>query len=233
MRPLRLFLTCVLLSAGCGGGEGADAPPFAPEVMGLAADEEVRLPGLQDEVHVVFDGFGVPHIYAQTEHDMFFMQGYQHAVQRWPQLELGRRTAGGTLSLLVGGADAGVIEDDKRLRILGVPAAGRAEWKAAQEAGGRGAETVLAYTAGINRFLDEWRSGQRSMPRGTELFLDPDRAADWTPEDSVILARYAAYLLQYDGRAEVEITDVWQRFEATFRADSDDEALAWEGLATY
>ena len=147
--------------------------------MALEADETVVLPGLSEEVHVVYDGFGVPHIYAQNERDMFFMQGYQHALQRWPQLELGRRTAAGTLSWMAGGADPGTVEEDKRLRILGVPAAGRGEWKIAEEQDGRAAATVRAYTAGVNRFLTQWKNGDKSLAVGTELLFDRDVVQDW------------------------------------------------------
>ena len=210
--------------AAC-GDEDAGEPPFAPEVMALTVDETQVLPGLSEDVRVVYDGFGVPHIYAQTERDMFFMQGYQHALQRWPQLELGRRTAAGTLATLIGGAEPGAVDDDKRLRILGIPAAGRGEWEVTDAADGRGESTLRAYAAGVNRFLAQWRAGEQELAQGIDLIFDRDRVEDWKPEDSVILARYVAFLLQYDGRAEVEITDVWQKYNDTL------SVALWQDLA--
>jgi len=50
-----------------------------------------RLPGLIDEVEIIIDPYGVPHIYAKNEKDMFFAQGFQAATDRLFQFELWRR----------------------------------------------------------------------------------------------------------------------------------------------
>lgn len=58
----------------------------------------VQLPGQRDSVEVLYDGYGVPHIYAQNEADLFYAFGYVHARDRLFQMEMIRRLADGRLA---------------------------------------------------------------------------------------------------------------------------------------
>ena len=62
----------------------------------------VKFSGLQEEVEIMIDPFGAPHIYAKNENDMFFAQGFQAASDRLFQFEMWRRQARGLLSELLG-----------------------------------------------------------------------------------------------------------------------------------
>ncbi len=59
---------------------------------------EVRAPGLRAPVEVIRDRWGVPHIYAENDHDLFFAQGYVIASERLFQLDFLLRLSTGTLS---------------------------------------------------------------------------------------------------------------------------------------
>ena len=48
------------------------------------------------------DDYGIAHIRAGNEHDLFFLQGYVHAEDRLFQMDASRRQAGGTLAELLG-----------------------------------------------------------------------------------------------------------------------------------
>jgi penicillin amidase len=61
-------------------------------------DQEINLQGLSQPVEVLWDDFGIPHIYAQTEEDAYFALGYVHAQERLFQMEALRRLADGRLS---------------------------------------------------------------------------------------------------------------------------------------
>jgi penicillin amidase len=63
---------------------------------------EMRLSGLRDPVEVLWDRWGVPHVYAQSTHDLFFAQGYIQASERLFQLELMLRFGSGRLSEVFG-----------------------------------------------------------------------------------------------------------------------------------
>ena len=68
-----------------------------PQVSG-----ELGVAGLTAPVRVVRDTWGVPHIYAQNDGDLFFAQGFVQAQDRLFQMDLWRRSAQGRLSEVLG-----------------------------------------------------------------------------------------------------------------------------------
>ena len=66
----------------------------------VTAQESTTLdvPGLQQPVEILVDRWGISHIYAETEYDLFFAQGWNAARDRLFQLELWRRQATGTVA---------------------------------------------------------------------------------------------------------------------------------------
>jgi penicillin amidase len=66
------------------------------------APETLSIPGLREPVQIVRDQWGVPHIYAKDEADLFFAQGYNIARDRLFQLELWRHQATGTGAEILG-----------------------------------------------------------------------------------------------------------------------------------
>lgn len=42
----------------------------------------IKLEGLTNEVEVLYDYYGVPHIYAESEEDAYFALGFAHAQDR-------------------------------------------------------------------------------------------------------------------------------------------------------
>jgi penicillin amidase len=76
----------------------------------------IYLPALQATVTIRRDQWGVPHVHAQTRHDLYFAQGFVHAQDRLWQMELNRRAATGTLSAVFG---ALTLETDRFSRTFG------------------------------------------------------------------------------------------------------------------
>jgi acyl-homoserine lactone acylase PvdQ len=60
------------------------------------------VPGLQEAVEILRDRWGISHIYAKNQHDLFFAQGYNAARDRLFQLEIWRRRATGTIAEIQG-----------------------------------------------------------------------------------------------------------------------------------
>jgi penicillin amidase len=107
----------------------------------------VRLAGLNGQVEVICDRWGVPHIYANSADDLFFAQGYVHAQDRLWQMEFQRRLAAGRLSEVLGEA---TLEIDRTFRILGLYRAAEADIRAfAPES----RQLMDAYVAGVNAYL--------------------------------------------------------------------------------
>ena len=68
---------------------------------------EIKLSGLNFPVDIYRDSYGIPNIYAQTTHDLFFAQGYVHAQDRFWQMDFWRHIGSGRLSEMFGKARAG------------------------------------------------------------------------------------------------------------------------------
>ncbi|MGH2556586.1 MAG: penicillin acylase family protein [Actinomycetota bacterium] len=82
-----------------------------PQVEG-----ELELAGLREPVEVLWDRWGVPHVYARNTHDLFFAQGYLVSSERLFQIELMWRFGSGRLSGLFGEV---TLPLDRFIRILG------------------------------------------------------------------------------------------------------------------
>jgi len=82
-----------------------------PQTLG-----EVHLPGLTESVQVIRDTFGVPHIYAGNEPDLYFAIGYALAQDRFWQMEFYRRLGHGRLSEIFG---EDFVEVDRYFRMIG------------------------------------------------------------------------------------------------------------------
>ena len=145
-------------------------------------DGSIVLPGLRSEVRIERDGLGVPTIRAAGMDEALFGLGFVHAQDRLWQLETHKRIGSGRLAQAFGAA---ALESDKFLRALGVKRAAAAQWAAA---GPEVRSAVLAYTAGINAFLQG--PMQARPPEFVLLGLQPQA---WTPEDSVAWAIMMAW----------------------------------------
>ena len=74
-------------------------------MMGVSVRAEettLKVDGLKESVEILRDRWGVAHIYAQNEYDLFFAQGYSAASDRLFQLEIWRRQATGTVAEILG-----------------------------------------------------------------------------------------------------------------------------------
>lgn len=76
-----------------------------------------RVKGIQEEIEILWDKWGIPHVYAKSSNDAYFAQGYIHASHRLWQLEFFRRVTSGELSEIVGGA---TLDRDKHYRTIGL-----------------------------------------------------------------------------------------------------------------
>jgi penicillin amidase len=114
MRSAPTVVAVVLASVVLGAPSDAVARPSA-------ADPPQELAGLQHPVRVVRDRSGVPHVYAGSDHDAFFVNGYVQAQDRFFEMDDSRRQAEGTRSELLGpGPGDEVLSSDVFLRTLGL-----------------------------------------------------------------------------------------------------------------
>jgi len=113
---------------------------------------EINIPGLNNKVEVIFDEYGVPHIYAQNSHDAYMAFGWVHAQERLFQMEMIRRVTSGRLSELLGDK---FIKTDKTMLTLGIrEMAQKSTDIFFKETDEPYKKETLAYLAGINSFIE-------------------------------------------------------------------------------
>lgn len=162
--------------------------------LALAASlsaEDIALPGLERPVEILRDKWGVPHIYAQSSHDLFFAQGYITARDRLFQIDLWRRVGAGQLAEIAGPQ---AIGRDRIARLVRFRGDWNAEWTAYSP---DALDIATAFTAGINAYIQSL-NGTRPL----EFRLAGYDPGKWTPEDTV--ARIAGLLMIRNPAREVQ-----------------------------
>jgi len=169
--------------AGC--QRVAQPPALTPQVSGT-----ISMAGLSAPVRVVRDREGIPHIYAQTQTDLFFAQGFVQAQDRLFQMDLWRRSVQGRLSEVLGG---NFVERDamtRRLQYRGDPAA---EWASY----GADARTIAdAFVRGVNA----WVALARERPP-EEFGLAGWKPEPWAADD--LLNRTDAFVASSGALEEI------------------------------
>ncbi|SFR13804.1 penicillin acylase family protein [Poseidonocella sedimentorum] len=151
-------------------------------------EARVAVDGLGAEVEIVRDTANVPHIFGQSDEDVFFGLGYAHAQDRLWQLTMLRRTGQGRLSELFGEA---TLEIDTFIRRLDLYALA-VQSVAVQDQAGLAALT--AYAKGVNARIRQ--INDEALGRGApEFFLFPAEIAPWTPADSLVVMKLMALQL--------------------------------------
>lgn len=153
----------------------------------------MTIDGLDAEVTIRRDRWGVPHIRARSLADAAFALGLVHAQDRGWQLDVQRRVALGRISEIAGREG---VEADRLLRRLGFMRVA-----ALEEADLRGDQRTLleAYAAGINAILTTGVQG-----RPLELLLLRRRFERWRPAHSLALLRLVAVGLACDMDFELQ-----------------------------
>jgi len=156
----------------------------APAVSSAQESTTLDIAGLDQPVEILVDRWGVSHIYAETEHDLFFAQGWNAARDRLFQLELWRRQATGTVAEILGERE---LERDIGTRLF------RFRRDLEQELNhyhDRGSEIIRAYTDGINAYIVQTERDPSLLTVEFELLgITPGR---WTPD--VVVSRHQGLL---------------------------------------
>ncbi|MCH7409843.1 penicillin acylase family protein [Belliella sp. DSM 111904] len=113
---------------------------------------EIVLDELKSDADIFYDNYGIPHIYAENEHDAYFSLGFVHAQDRLFQMEMMRRVGSGTLAELLGEE---LLDVDKFFRTLGIPK--HATWSNSlweSQIDTPWKDATDAYIAGVNSFIE-------------------------------------------------------------------------------
>lgn len=155
----------------------------AGALLAQSADR-ITVEGLDLPVEILKDRWGISHIYAQTEHDLFFAQGYSAARDRLFQFEIWRARATGTTAEILGPR---AIERDHGARLFKFRGAMAEELNHYHD---RGGDIVAAFVHGVNAYIDEALEDPDELPLPFQLLgIEPKH---WTEE--VVISRHQGLL---------------------------------------
>jgi penicillin amidase len=147
-------------------------------------DSSVNIEGLDQRVEILKDKWGISHIYAQTEHDLFFAQGYSAARDRLFQFEIWRAQATGTTAALFGPR---MVDRDHGTRLFKFRGPMADEMNHYHP---RGVDIITAFVHGVNAYIDEALDDPDSLPLPFKLLgIQPQH---WTEE--VVISRHQGLL---------------------------------------
>jgi penicillin amidase len=180
---------------GCGSPDAREPKNFQdlaaahlPTIQG-----QIRISGLEEEVEVFRDPWGVPHIYAQNLDDLFFAQGFVQAQDRLWQMEMYRRTGEGRLAEVLG---PGALPHDRLARLLKY----RGPWSEEEFSSyhPEGRRILEAFARGVNAYIDH--AGDE-LP--VEFELTGIRPEHWAAETPLLRMQTAMPL--GDARRELRL----------------------------
>ncbi|WP_257668252.1 penicillin acylase family protein [Parapedobacter tibetensis] len=145
----------------------------------IKENEAIFIEGLMDEVVVRYDDNAVPHIFANSDDDLYFAQGYVVARDRLWQMEFYTLVAAGRLTEVVG---EGALEYDRFNRRLGMARSAIAITKNL-EADTLANRILQAYAAGVNAYIDQL--AYKDLP--VEYKLLNYKPEHWSPYKSILM----------------------------------------------
>lgn len=150
--------------------------PF-PKVRG-----RVDVAGLQQPVDIYRDEYGIPHIYAQNEHDLYFAQGYVHAQDRFWQMEWWRHVGQGRISEIAG---SGTVEFDVFIRTMGWNRLAEKTLAYYEQEEPEYVALLQAYSDGVNAYIEANRKSLSLNITILGLVNDKWEIEPWTPLNTI------------------------------------------------
>jgi penicillin amidase len=184
-------------------------------------DGTIRLAGLTQDIEILRDEHGVPHIFAASEDDAYFALGFVHAQDRLWQMELMRLAGAGRLAEVLGER---ALRSDRFVRTLGL-------YRLAEQSVAKMPDalrgTLDAYARGVNAWID---NNPAALP--PEFVALRHRPEKWRPADSLVWGRLMALRLGGNWQSEAlrarlavrltpkQIDDLWPVAASASHADA-------------
>ncbi|MFT3895363.1 MAG: penicillin acylase family protein [Anaerolineales bacterium] len=199
----RGLIGIVVLAVIAAGGGGFYFKSYLPNTVAPKSfpqiDGTIQLEGLDAPVEIYRDSMGIPTIYATTQHDLFFAQGYVHAQDRFWQMDAWRHIGSGRLSEMFG---KGQVETDTFLRTLGWRKTAEAEYASLDLVS---KSIIDSYTAGVNAYLKDHDTTALSLEYAVLGLLSPDyKIEPWEPVHSLTWGKAMAWDLRGNMGEEIE-----------------------------
>ncbi len=153
---------------------------FPVVAQAAPAEGTLAVSGLSQPVEIIKDRWGISHIYAKDEEDLFFAQGYNAARDRLFQLEMWRRQATGTVAEILGKKE---LKRDigNRLFMFRGDLTEELNWYHPH-----GAAIISAFVKGINAYIDETENNPALLTQ--EFRMLGIKPGKWT--SAIVISRF-------------------------------------------
>jgi penicillin G amidase len=163
---------------------------------------EIRTPGLNNKVTVVFDSLAIPHIFAANDQDLYQAQGYVTAMHRLWQMEFQTHAAAGRVTEITGPGKNGIILNyDRSQRRLGMVSAAEKSLDALTS-NDTSMMMIQNYTEGVNAYIKSLT--YTKLPFEYKLLNYVPES--WSPLKCVLLTKSMAQTLNL-GDKDIEMTN--------------------------
>jgi len=156
-------------------------------------EEQLSIEGLSDNVYIIRDEWGIPHIYGSNESDISFALGYCHAQDRLFQMDMIRRQVRGMLSEVIGVA---ALEADKFNLATGMEYWANKTLERAKNMANNGEFDYLnsmnCYIKGINYYISSHKN-----EKPLEYYLLGFEPAEFTLLDSFCILKYMSRMFTW------------------------------------
>ncbi|MCG7508939.1 penicillin acylase family protein [Mesorhizobium sp. IRAMC:0171] len=184
------------------------AGPALADMSTAVRSDAYSVKGLDQPAEILIDHWGIAHIYAKSNRDALFLQGYNAARDRLWQIDLWRKRGLGRLAESFGEDFA---ERDRAARLFLFRGDMDKEWAAY---GPNAKSFAQAFVAGVNAYVSEVLAGSKPLP--IEFSLSGSKPEIWGPEDVV---RIRSHGLTRNVSSEVK------RAQVTCKGDIDADRL--------
>ncbi len=149
--------------------------------------QELKFPALKGNANVYFDERLVPHVFAENDEDLYFIQGFLHAKFRLWQMDFQTEAAAGNVSAVIG--DKAINYDREQRRLGMVYAAEKALKEVENDPESKMA--FDAYSNGVNAYISTLT--ESSLPIEYKLLnYQPNK---WTNLKTALLLKMMAKML--------------------------------------
>lgn len=190
----RILIGIMILALVAGAGGAYYFKSYLPSTVAPQSfpqiDGEIKVDNLDGTVDIYRDAMGIPHIYASTQHDLFFAQGYVHAQDRFWQMDTWRHIGAGRVAEMF----SSQVDTDMFLRTLGWAEIAQQEYDALEP---QYKAVVDSYSEGVNAYLKDHDKEALSLEYSILGLLNADyKIEPWTPSNTLTWGKMLAYDLR-------------------------------------
>jgi penicillin amidase len=179
-------------------GQPDQQEPLGTCLGSIEASKVYPITGLQAPVEIVLDNWGVPHVFAANEPDLWRAEGFVVARHRFIQMHGMRRIASGNFAS-VPAAAASDLATDVYFRVLGMRRVSEQMWAEIQAGQPEVKAMLEAFAAGVNAYIDAVKARKVDEPLEWAFLgeIEP-----WSPVDSLVIGRLQSWDLAFESNGD-------------------------------